>query len=84
MYLSYKFQSSLDSSLDFSRRKSLRGNHICTASQYKSILHFPSQNNWTCTRLTNKQQLTLIKPVGFFPSFNFQFHFDQISSTKVT
>ena len=79
MYLSYKFQSSLDSSLDLSRRKSLRGNHICKASQYKSQLHFPSQNTRTCTRLTYKQQSTLIKPMDFFPSFNFQFHFDQIA-----
>ena len=84
MYLSYKFQSSLDSSLDLSRQKSLRGNHIYKATQYKSQLHFPSQNNRTCTRLTYKQQSTLINPMGFFPSFNFQFHFDQISSTKVT
>ena len=43
------------------------------ASQYKIQLHFPSQNNRTCTRLTYKQQSTLIKPMGFFPSFNFQF-----------
>ena len=83
MYLNYKFQSSLDSLLDLSRRKLLRGNHICKASQYKSQLHFPSQNNRTCTRLTYKQQSALIKPMGFFPSFNLQFHFDQISSTKV-
>ena len=34
---------------------------FCTASQYKSQLHFPSQNNRTCTKLTNKQQSTLIK-----------------------
>ena len=34
---------------------------FCKASQYKSQLHFPSQNNRTCTKLTNKQQSTLIK-----------------------
>ena len=34
---------------------------FCNASQYKSQLHFPSQNNRTCTKLTNKQQSTLIK-----------------------
>ena len=57
---------------------------FCKARQYKSQLHFPSQNNRTCRKLTYKQQSTLIKPVGFFPSFNFQFHYDQSSSTKVT
>ena len=34
---------------------------FCKTSQYKSQLHFPSQNNRTCTKLTNKQQSTLIK-----------------------
>ena len=57
---------------------------FCKTSQYKSQLHFPSQNNRTCKRLTYMQQSTLIKPVEFFPSFSFQFHFDQITSTKVT
>ena len=31
-------------------------NIFCKASQYKSQLHFPSQNNRTCTKLTYKQQ----------------------------
>ena len=61
---------------------------FCKASQYKSQLHFPSHNNQTCTKRTYKQQLIFyqeeIKPMGFFPSFRIQFHFDQITSTKVT
>ena len=35
-------------------------NIYCKASQYKSQLHFPSQNNRTCTKLTYKQQSTLL------------------------
>ena len=54
-YLSYKFPSTPDSLLDLSQRKSLRGNHILqNESVYKSQLHFPSQNNRTCTKLTYK------------------------------
>ena len=34
---------------------------FCKTSQYKSQLHFPSQNNRTCTKRTYKQQSTLIK-----------------------
>ena len=59
-------------------------NIFCTTSQHKSQLHFPSQNTRTCTKLTYKQQSTLIKPMGFFPSFSFQFYYDQTTSTKVT
>ena len=33
---------------------------FCKASQYKSQLHFPSQNNQTCTKLTYRQQSTLL------------------------
>ena len=61
---------------------------FCKTSQYKSQLHFPSHNNQTCTKRTYKQQSILyqaeIKPMGFLPSFSIQFHFDQITSTKVT
>ena len=61
---------------------------FCKTSQYKSQLHFPSQNNRTCTKLTSSDNQPFyqeeIKPMGFFPSFSFQFHFDQITSTKVT
>ena len=61
---------------------------FCKTSQYKSQLHFPSQNNRTCTKLTLSDNHPFyqkeIKPMGFFPSFSFQFHFDQITSTKVT
>ena len=35
-------------------------NIFCKASQYKSQLHFPSQNNRTCTKLTCKQQSTFL------------------------
>ena len=48
---------------------------FCKASQYKSQLHFPSQNNRTCPKLTYKQQSTLIK-WDFSLPFSFQFHFD--------
>ena len=48
-----------------------------TTSQYKSQMHFPSQNNRTCTKLTFSDNQPLyqeeIKPMGFFPSFSFQF-----------
>ena len=61
---------------------------FCKTSQYKSQMHFPSQNNQTCTKLTlsNNQPFCQeeINSMGFFPSFSFQFHFDQIRSTKVT
>ena len=61
---------------------------FCKASQYKSQLHFPSQNNRTCTKRTYKQQSIFyqeeIQPMGFFPSFSIYFNFDQITSTKVT
>ena len=61
---------------------------FCKTSKYKSQLHFPSHNNQTCTKRTYKQQSIFyqeeIKPMGFFPSFSIQFHFDQITSTKVT
>ena len=33
---------------------------FCKTSQYKSQLHFPSQNNRTCTKLTYKQQSTFL------------------------
>ena len=33
---------------------------FCKTSQYKSQLHFPSHNNRTCTKLTYKQQSTLL------------------------
>ena len=56
----YKFPISLDSSLDLSRRKSLKKNTFCKASKYKSQLHFPSHNNRTCTKRTYKQQSTLL------------------------
>ena len=50
---------------------------FCKASKYKSQLHFPSHNNRTCTKLTlsNNQPFYQeeIKPMGFFPSFSFQF-----------
>ena len=59
-------------------------NIFCKTSQHKSQLHFPSQNTRTCTKRTYKQQSTLIKPMGIFPSFSFQFHYDQTTSTKVT
>ena len=77
-YLRYKFPSSLDSSLALICHDENVYEEIifCKASQYKSQLHFPSQNNRTCTKLTYKQQSTLTKPVGFFPSFNFQFHYE--------
>ena len=32
---------------------------FCKASHYKSQLHFPSQNNRTCTKLTYKQFATI-------------------------
>ena len=61
---------------------------FCKTSQYKSQLHFPSQNIRTCTKLTLSDNQPFyqeeINPMGFFPSFSFQFHFDQITSTKVT
>ena len=34
---------------------------FCKPSQYKSQVHFPSQNNWTGTKLTYRQQSTPIK-----------------------
>ena len=48
-------------------------NIYCKASQYKSQLHFPSQNNRTCTRLPYKQQSTLTKPTGFSLPLTFSF-----------
>ena len=32
---------------------------FCKASHCKSQLHFPSQNNWTCTKLTYKHFATI-------------------------
>ena len=56
---------------------------FCKTSQYKSQLHFPSQYNRTCTKLTLSDNQPFyqeeINPMGFFPSFSFQFHFDQIT-----
>ena len=61
---------------------------FCKTSQYKSQLHFPPQSNQACTKLTLSNNQTFyqeeIKPMEFFPSLSFQFHFDQITSTKVT
>ena len=63
---------------------------FCKTGQYKRHLHFPSHNNRTCTKLTYKQQSIQpfyqeeTKPMGFLPFFSFHFHFDQITSTKVT
>ena len=61
---------------------------FCKTSQYISQLHFPPHNNRTCTKLILNNNQTLyqeeIKPMRFFPFFSFQFHFDQITSTKVT
>ena len=34
-------------------------NTVCKVSKYKSQLHFPSQNNRTCTKLTYKQFATI-------------------------
>ena len=56
-------------------------NIFCKASQYKSQLHFPSQNNRTCTKRTYKQQSTLIKWDFSLP---LAFSFMLITSTKVT
>ena len=57
-------------------------------SEYKSQLHFPSQYNRNCTKLTLSDNHPFyqeeIKPMGFSPSFSFQFQIDQITSTKVT
>ena len=58
---------------------------FCKSSQYKSQLHFPSQYNRTCTQSDIQPfYQEEINPMGFFPSFSFQFHFDQITSNKVT
>ena len=56
---------------------------FCKASQYKSQLHFPSQNNRTCPKLTYKQQSTLFK-WDFSLPFSFQFHFDYVNKNDVS
>ena len=57
---------------------------FCKTSQYKSQLPFPSQYNRTFTNRTLSDNQPFcqeeIKPMEFFPSLSFQFHFDQITS----
>ena len=61
---------------------------FCKTSQYKSQLHFPLKITGLAQNLpiSNNQPFYQeeIKPMWFFPFFSFHFHFDQITSTKVT
>ena len=56
---------------------------FCKASQYKSQLHFPSQNNRTCPKLTYKQQSTLIK-WDFFLRLAFSFILIYVNKNDVS
>ena len=65
-----------------------------SANSLSPVLPSLDSTDWRGTARSLTQNLPIsnnqpfyqeeIKPVGFFPSFSLQFHFDQITSTKVT